>query len=133
MGAAESTADIVDSAANTVVNVNKLGYKALAKRIAANSTVDVLSDEVERKENQANRVGINPMHAVQGLMIANNMTNELEQNEKESRKRRQHYVGIEAVDESNDNYKMIQNVRGDDDIVVNPEQIPFGGVNSGSN
>lgn len=106
--AAESTADIVDSAANTVVNVNMLGYKALAKRIAANSTVDVLSNEVERKENQSQRVGLNPMAAMQGLVIANNLNNELEQNKVENRKKRQEYVGIESVEEGDNNYKMAQ-------------------------
>ena len=106
--AAESTADIVDSAAHTVVNVNMLGYKALAKRIAANSTVDILSDEQEKKERQSNRVGINPMHAVQGLMIANNMTNELEKHKEETRKRRQEYVGMAPLEDDEDNYKMVQ-------------------------
>eukprot|EP01083_Nonionella_stella_P250561 865343_1 len=126
--AAESTADIVDSAANTVVNVNMLGYKALAKRIAANSTVDVLSDETEKKDNQSKRVSINPMYAVQGLMIANNVHNELEENKKENRKRRQEYVGIESVDDSEDNYKIILN--NDRNIMAN--EMVFNNENNGN-
>merc|ERR1712204_19352 len=53
-----------------------MGYKALAKRIAANSTVDVLSNEEER-------------------------------NKEEKRRMRQEYVGIEPVDECDDNYKIV--------------------------
>eukprot|EP01084_Bolivina_argentea_P050400 92666_1 len=114
--AAESTADIVDSAANTVVNVNMLGYKALAKRIAANSTVDVLSDELERKDNQSKRVAVNPVHAMQGFVIVNNLSNELTQHKEENRKRRQEYVGIEGMDESNDNYRVAQNANNNGNV-----------------
>eukprot|EP00484_Ammonia_sp_Unknown_P019803 CAMPEP_0197022964 /NCGR_PEP_ID=MMETSP1384-20130603/3761_1 /TAXON_ID=29189 /ORGANISM="Ammonia sp." /LENGTH=511 /DNA_ID=CAMNT_0042451097 /DNA_START=23 /DNA_END=1558 /DNA_ORIENTATION=- len=111
--AAESTAEIVDSAAQTAVNVNKLGYKALAKRIAANSTVDVLSDEQERKDNRESRVGVNPMHALQGLAIANDMANQYEQKKLQKRQNVQRYVGIEGLEESEDNYQVVQN---DDDV-----------------
>ena len=112
--AATSTADIVDSAASTVVNVNKLGYKALAKRIAANTTVDVLSEEAERKENQSQRVALSPGTAVKGLVVANELASELERNKEEKRRKRQQYVGVEAIEESEDNYKAVAIAHGDD-------------------
>merc|ERR1712113_162220 len=94
--AAESTADIVDSAASTVVNANMLGYKALAKRIVANTTVDVLSEETERKENQSSRIGLSPQSAVKGLMVVNEISSELDRNKEEKRRKRQEYVGVEG-------------------------------------
>eukprot|EP00485_Elphidium_margaritaceum_P006641 CAMPEP_0202690270 /NCGR_PEP_ID=MMETSP1385-20130828/5299_1 /ASSEMBLY_ACC=CAM_ASM_000861 /TAXON_ID=933848 /ORGANISM="Elphidium margaritaceum" /LENGTH=465 /DNA_ID=CAMNT_0049345507 /DNA_START=44 /DNA_END=1441 /DNA_ORIENTATION=- len=115
--AAESAADIVDSAANTFVNVNQLGYKALAKRIAANSTVDVLCDEEERKENRGDRLGMNAMHAVQGLMIANNMDQELQSNKMKDRQKKQMVVGLEAVEMSSDNYRMVEGHNDNEDAV----------------
>lgn len=107
--AAESTADIVDSAATTVVNANMMGYKALAKRIVANTTVDVLSEETERKENQSQRVALSPAVAVKGLIVASELTSELDKQKEEKRRKRQEFVGVEPIEESEDNYKMARN------------------------
>jgi len=46
---AKSSAEVIDNMSNTLVNINKLGVKPLAKRIVANTTVDILSDEEEKK------------------------------------------------------------------------------------
>merc|ERR1712154_112088 len=64
---------------------------------------------MERKENQSNRVGFNPAAAMQGLMIANNLNEELKQNKAQKRKKMQEIVGIESVEEGDDNYKMANN------------------------
>lgn len=104
--ACQNTADIVDSVANAAVNLNRLGTKALAKRVAANTTVEMLSDETEKKQLQESRLTIDPITGLQALAVVNQIDNMGQQSNEMNRIRRQQYIGLQH---NNDNdYQLIR-------------------------
>lgn len=105
--AANSGADIVGYIAQSTVNINRLGIRALAKRMATTTTVDCLSCEEERKENQSNRLSVDPITGLQIMMAANVMNDAFVKNKNESKRRKQEYIGILPLEESDCNYKTI--------------------------
>jgi len=100
---AKSSAEVIDNMSNTLVNINKLGVKPLAKRIVANTTVDILSDEEEKKQRQQNQISIDPLTGMQVLMLANNMNNVQNQYFQQQQVERHEYLGLNNLNNNSNN------------------------------
>jgi len=120
--AAKGVGDIVTDTATAAVNVNQLGVKALAKRVVATTTVDVLSTEEERKENRMSRVQIDPITGMQALMVASQLDQISSKNNDDVRNKRQAYIGLNQngsnINNDNMNNNHYKNANKYDDIAV---------------